>query len=300
MHYSKVNCNFAAIKFSPMSKITRFHYSSKKVKSLVGMPSGLPIVSRDVSVASFSEIPVRCYFTRDEMAMIPRSHYKVKILGKVPNVELVRGDVREDEVVFAIDLWHKMGMTLKHIRADSRKKNKKKKGGDNGGDNTPHKPSIFNSLVDEKKMADIIIEVIDKYFHGNKICEVCKVQLKLYEFCLLIHFYFCYIRILENESQLSFCTYLKNNVFGGMEKVAVRNLNHYAQKDSYSDLKRLLNSNRRNGGKPIRFCPRPELSAQKVEHFLLPPFQEIGWFFQKSPYYDELRREIEKVQLINI
>lgn len=284
-----------------MSKIASFHSSARRVKSMISLPSGHPLKFGSMPNTSISEIPVRVYLTREEMALIPRSRYGVKIIGKVPNVEIVRGDVREEEVVFTIDLWRKMGRSLKNIRAESRKKSKKKAGGDNGdGNGTPPKRSIFNCVVDEKQMADIIIEVIEKYFHDNNICEVCKVKLKLYEFCLLIHFYFSYIQILENESQLSFCTYLKNKVFGGMEKVAVRNLNHYAKKDSYIKLKNLLEDNRKNKREPIRFCPRPELSAQNVDHFLLPPFQEIGWYFQKSPYYNDLRREIEKVQRISI
>lgn len=264
------------------------------------MLNGQPLMPGGVPYVSFSDTPIRCYLTREEMAMIPKSRYKVKVIGKVLRIETVRDDVGEDEMVFAIDMWSKVGRTLKQIRADSRKKSKNKEGGDNGGNGTPPKHSIFNRLVDEKKMADIIIEVIEKYFHDNNTCEVCKVELSLNEFCLLIHFYFCYVKILENESQLSFSTFLKKKVFGGIDKVPVRNLNYYAHQNSYSKLKSILDENRKKDMKPIRFCSRPELSSRDVEHFLLPPFQEIGWYFQKSPYYDDLRREINKVQLINI
>ena len=135
-------------------------------------------------------------------------------------------------------------------------------------------------------MADCILNIVNKYFHGAKKCKICEVDLNLYDFFLLTHYYFYYIKILEKNSNLAFCDYLTKKVFAGINKIGIRNYNIYAQKEKYTNFAELLKDK-----KDIRFVNRPELPRPETEHFLLAPFQEIGWNFHHSDYYRELRRQ---------
>ena len=203
---------------------------------------------------------------------------------EIPIIE----DVRERDVIYVLDLMEKAHRTMKDIRDENRRESKKK-GGGGGGDNPPYS-GIFHRLIDEDKMANCIQHIVDNLFHGEKECEICKVSLNLYDFCLLMFFYFEYIHILKKTTQLAFCTYLRNKVYGGHDKVNVRNFNIYAKKDAYTNFHNLLKNK-----KDITFSSRPVLPRPKTEHYLLAPFQEIGWKFHYSPYFDELRHERETV-----
>jgi hypothetical protein len=237
-----------------------------------------------------------------ERSAVPRDEknmfrlYNVRVIGRLDEtyVNLVRAkdvqdSVKERDVVYVLEMTDKIRRTLKDIRNDSRKESRHNGGGGGGG--TP--PSgIFHRLVDENKMSDCILHIKDSFFHDEKECEICKKKCNLYDFFILVHFYFNYIGILEeNTSQLAFCTYLNKKVFGGNDTVNVRSYNNYTKMDVYKNFARLLSTK-----KDIRFDSRPQLSQSKPENFLLAPFQKIGWKFQHSTYFDELRREKNKVQ----
>lgn len=168
-------------------------------------------------------------------------------------------------------------------------------GDDGGGGGKPPHSSLFYRLVDEAELADCILNIVDKLFHGAKKCNICKVDLNLYDFFLLTHYYFNYIKILERNSNSAFCDYLNQKVFAGIPKIGTRNFNIYAQKEKYTNFAELLKDKQ-----DIRFVNRPELPRPKTEHFLLAPFQEIGWNFQHSGYYDKLRVERDKAKTIII
>ena len=224
---------------------------------------------------------------------IKRGLYQVRVIGRTKESEVVKDIVKEGDVVYVMDLMDKVQMTMKDIRNEARKESRAN-GGGGGGGSTPG-TRIFNRLVDEDKLADCIIQIVNKLFHGEKECEICKIGFNVYEFFLLTHYYFDYIKILEKKTQLAFCEYLNNKVFAGKNKVGVRNFNNYVKKDVYTNFEELLKNN-----KNIKFDSRPELPRPKTENRLLAPFQEIGWKFQHSDYFDKLRRQKEIVASFKI
>lgn len=214
-------------------------------------------------------------------------HWKLVPVQPETGAQNVEDAVKEGDVVYVLQLVDKLNTTLKDIREDSRKESRTHGG---GGGNTPG--NIFHRLIDEDKMSDCILHIKDSFFNAGKECEICAVKFNLYDFFMFVHLYFCYIGIMDKAiSQLAYCTYLNKKVFGGNNIVNVRNFNIYSQKDVYKNFADLLTDK-----KDIRFNSRPQMPRSATENFLLAPFQEIGWKFQHSDYFDELRREIKKVQ----
>jgi len=218
---------------------------------------------------------------------IKNGQFIAKMLHPEIGAQDVENAVKEGDVVYVLQLVDKLNTTLKDIREDSRKESRTHGG---GGGNTPG--NIFHRLIDEDKMSDCILHIKDSFFNAGKECEICAVKFNLYDFFMFVHLYFCYIGIMDKAiSQLAYCTYLNKKVFGGNNIVNVRNFNIYSQKDVYKNFADLLTDK-----KDIRFNSRPQMPRSATENFLLAPFQEIGWKFQHSDYFDELRREIKKAQ----
>lgn len=214
----------------------------------------------------------------------------------------VQDIVRERDVAKVMENFEKAHLQLKDLLIESRIDARTGGGGggdgggdDGGGGGKPPHNSIFNRLVDEDELADCILNIVDKFFHGAKECKICEVNFNLYDFFLLTQYYFNYIKILEKKSNLAFCDYLKQKVFAGLDKIGIRNYNIYAKKEKYTNFAELLNNKI-----DIRFVNRPELPRPKTDNFLLAPFQEIGWYFQHSDYFDKLRKEKDKAKSLII
>ena len=211
------------------------------------------------------------------------------MINRADGVQNVQDSVKEEDVIYVIEHLEKAHKTLRDIRDGSRKESKRIISVGGGGGGTPPNNDIFHRLVDEGKMASCILKIVDQLFHGEKECEICEIKFNVYEF------FFDYIHILENRAQLAFCNYLKKKVFGGKDKVGVRNYNNYANSDVYTNFDKILREN-----KSIKFDKRPELPRPNTENRLLAPFQEIGWKFRHSEYFGELRKEREKVQTFEL
>ena len=218
-----------------------------------------------------------------------------RVIRQVYGIQTVQDSVKEKDVDYVMEKLEKAYRILKDIRDECRKELKRTSGGGGGGGGTPPNNGIFHRLVDEGKMASCILKIVDQLFHGEKECEICEIKFNVYEFFLLTQYYFDYIHILENRAQLAFCNYLKKKVFGGKDKVGVRNYNNYANSDVYTNFDKILREN-----KSIKFDKRPELPRPNTENRLLAPFQEIGWKFRHSEYFGELRKEREKVQTFDL
>ena len=177
---------------------------------------------------------------------------------------------------------------------DERKRSRRRGG---GGGGTPPTNIVFHCLIDEDQMSDCIRHIIESYFHGEEKCKICEVELNLCDFSLLMHFFFGYIKILAKDSQLAYCTFLKDKVFSGIEKVGVRNFNIYSKKSIYTKFKKLL-ENDDNISFAVRPTITPEIKAKLLQQgeTLLPPFQEIGWKFQHTPYFVQLRKELKDMK----
>lgn len=225
-----------------------------------------------------------------ELVKLPDGTYQVKVIGMPSGIQTIQ-DISEVELVHALEMNERVHKTLRDIRAEGRKMTRFSGGGGDGG-NTPTN-KIFHRLVDEDKLADSIILTMRHFFNDEKECKICDVKFNIYDFFLMVQLYFKYIRILENDKQLPFCEYLKKKVFGGKDKVNVRNFNIYTKKETYANFAKLLEKDKEHN--QYSFESRPTLPRTKTENYLLAPFQEIGWKFQHSDYFDELRQEIENV-----
>lgn len=239
---------------------------------------------------------VICYLSKEEVAVIPKDKYVVRRVASAPTIK--DGYSREEKNAYIIKLAAKIVETATEERDAARKQLRKRRGGGGGGGGgTPPSSNIFHRFIDEDKMSDCILHIIDGYFHGGDKCTICEVDLNLYDFSLLMHFYFGYIKILAKDSQLAYCTYLKNKVFSGEDKVSVRNFNIYAKKSIYTKFKKLLEED-----DSISFDSRPTTTPSIIAKLLrqgktlLSPFQEIGWKFQYSPYFTELRKERKELE----
>ena len=260
----------------------------RKVKIILNGLKLNPVMEKAIS-RNTTRVAVYGSSHDGELINFPNGGYRVKVIS-VPSGSQTIKDVSEGEVVYALEMTERIQRTLRDIRAESRKNSSH--GGGGGGGNTPTS-RIFHRLVDEDKLADCIILIVRHFFQGEKECKICDVEFNLYNFFLLVQFYFKYIRILVNDKQLPFCKYLKKKVFGGKDKVNVRNFNIYSNKDAYTNFAKLLADDTNN--EKYRFDSRPTLPREKTENYLLAPFQEIGWKFQHSLYFAELRQEIENV-----
>ena len=230
--------------------------------------------------------------TKSQASNIPRDRY---VVTEISTVRVVRiGQRIEKQNAYIIKLANLIYETAKDSRDYDRKRSR-----DNGGGGEPPDSGIFNRLVDEDKLSDCILHIVDTYFHGGEKCKICEVELNLCDFCLLMYYYFEFINILENTSQQPYCTYLKNKVFSGEDRVNVRSFNNYSKKDIYKSFHKILKDKEKK--KYISFLNRPQIPLTKEEKILYPektllaPFQEIGWKFQYSPYFNELRDQKEKV-----
>lgn len=246
-------------------------------------------------VSTSSGTPQKVVVISPKGVRLKKSVYRARMINRADGVQNVQDSVKEEDVIYVIEHLEKAHKTLRDIRDESRKESKRIISVGGGGGGTPPNNDIFHRLVDEGKMASCILKIVDQLFHGEKECEICEIKFNVYEFFLLTQYYFDYIHILENRAQLAFCNYLKKKVFGGKDKVGVRNYNNYANSDVYTNFDKILREN-----KSIKFDKRPELPRPNTENRLLAPFQEIGWKFRHSEYFGELRKEREKVQTFEL
>lgn len=233
---------------------------------------------------------VKCIVSPREIEELKKRHFRIKVIGRITGVQYIQDSVKEGDIGYVIEIQRKALRTLMVMREDCRKV-AQTCGGGGGGGGTPQN-CIFHRLVDEDKMADCILDFKEKLFHENKECEIFGKKCNIYDFFTLTHFYFKYIGIMDEEiSQLAFCKYVNTKVFGGNNTVNVRNFNNYANMDAYKNFDKLLSHN-----KDLRFDNHPQSSKSETGNFLMAPFQEVGWKFQHSNYFRELKREQIRVQ----
>ena len=236
---------------------------------------------------------------RRRINYLRRVFMRAKLKTGIKDVE---DSIKEKDVAEVNEYLAKVQQKVKDMLLETRKDGRNGRngnggsgGGGGGGGETPPESGIFNRLIDEDKLADSILNIVNKEFHGKEECEICEIKLNIYDFFLLTHYYFKYIHILERTSQLAYCDYLNNKVFAGMHKVVTKSFNLYSKKGKYTNFVKLLEEK-----KDITFNSRPKLPRPKEENFLLAPFQEIGWKFQHSDYFGELRRQQKIVESFNI
>ena len=229
---------------------------------------------------------VICVATRREIANIPRNQYVVKILR--PLRSLYRGDKMEERLVVMIKHVELLKKEIESLRYDYRIRKR-----NGGGDGLP--PSnLFYEPIDEGKMADCILKNVNKFFHDDETCTILDKEYNRMEFCVLVHIYFKYIGILKNKSRLSFSTYLQFWVFAGKSEFGERTYNTYANKDIFKNLEKELSNTK------VSFRFHPEQPKVPDGKFLMRAFQEIGYAFHHSDYFDELRELNKTMQCFDI
>lgn len=141
---------------------------------------------------------------------------------------------------------------------------------------------IFLPPVDAGKMSDCIKKIVLDIFGDGDKGKICDRDIKLVEFCLLMHFYFRRIKILENTSRQPFCEYLENYVFEDESRFTAKTFNNYANETNY---KRTDEDFTNAARLSINFKVHPTRKGT-----LQDAFHEVGYFFHNSPYFDELRK----------
>lgn len=147
---------------------------------------------------------------------------------------------------------------------------------------TPHAESgIFYKPINDDALSDCILEIIGHYFKTGDTTKILGREYKLVTFCVLMHFYFIRIGIIENRSRKPFSNFLTKNVFGEEEKFSVKTFNNNA--NELADVEQDFTE---HGRLKIDFNVRPNPSGKPVQD----AFHEIGYAFHHSHYFEELRK----------
>ena len=151
----------------------------------------------------------------------------------------------------------------------------------NPPDNDPPGGDIFLPPVDAGLMSGCIKKIILAVFCDGDKGMICNREIKLVEFCLLMHYYFIRIKILKNTSRQPFCEYLENYVFTDQSRFTAKTFNNYANNTNYKKMEKVFTSEEKQD---IDFKKHP-ITDGTIKDF----FHEIGYFFYNSPYFEELR-----------
>lgn len=211
-----------------------------------------------------------------------RLRYQRIIIRRKAHTRYGRYSVSGDgtrEFTTVISLLHQIQHHVETIYYENRELNR----------NNPNNPSpikdIFLMPIDAGRMSDCIKKIVLDVFGNDDKGKICNREIKLVEFCLLMHYYFIRIKILENTSRQPFCEYLEKYVFADQSRFTAKTFNNYANEDKYKKAEQDFTEAKRLD---INFKkhPTPNGTLQDV-------FHEIGYIFHNSPYFDELR-EIRK------
>ena len=212
--------------------------------------------------------------TQAQIDSIPRDKFAVAVIGPVklvPSFVVVPGTGEQLFITFIahLDALQKDGDDIfAFIRNHTR----------NGDDNIPPENEMFLPTIDDNKMSDCIMHVVIHFFGNNDKIKLHGHEYKLSEFCVLIHYYFLRINVLNKKGRQPFCKYLEDKVFCNKLKFTAKTFNNYAAEhkhENLTDTKAL----------PINFSFPPNEKEQLFHR----AFHEVGWNFHNSPYFAELR-----------
>jgi hypothetical protein len=264
--------------------------------------------------------------TQSQIAAIPKDQYVVDVLGPAKSVRIANavarytaqrqkhgqrnttsksfmafskkqtlrdrilgGGGKEQTFTTLIQLIETVRAQAQQLQDQDRLLRRKLKSG-NGG---PPDSGIFYPPIDEDEMADCIFMVIDQYFHGEAIGNVCGQDYSLAQFCVLTHCFFRRTKLLQNSSQQPFCIYLNNKVFGGEEKFTVKTFNNYANRNDFQTIEpELIDPSRLK----TNFVLHPTADGNSLKE----AFQEIGWAFLHSEYFSRLKTQKENMKNFGI
>ncbi len=140
---------------------------------------------------------------------------------------------------------------------------------------------IFLTPIDEGKLSDCIKKIILDVFGDGDKGKICDREIKLVEFCLMMHYYFLRIKILKNTSRQPFCDYLEKYVFADESRFTAKTFNNYANNDNYKKVEPIFTDEERLH---INFKTHPTPDGTLKDFF-----HEVGYYFYNSSYFGELR-----------
>ena len=139
---------------------------------------------------------------------------------------------------------------------------------------------LFLLPIDLGGMTGCIKKAIAHFFNGKEVCKICGMEFKLVAFCLFMHYYFIRIKILKNQTHTPFCNYLLDCVLPGMpDTFTSRTFINYA--NDYKDYEEEFT---KPGELGINFNVHPKSTGTFQD-----AFHEIGYYFHKSEYFEQLR-----------
>lgn len=231
----------------------------------------------------YNPVVVR-FMTRSELAAIPRDRYHVRVI-RVATTHQKKGEFEgEEELLVAITNSEQLTKHLKSIRYRIRL------GKDDGGGSEPPSDNPFKEPIDQHKIADSIIQVMDDFFHGEDKCTIYYRDFSKMEFCVLMHIFFKKINFLKKETRLQFSKFMQDHVFAGKSGF-IRSYNTYADKAIYKAFDKQLDINQYDfKNHPVPPEKKPIDYHQCLILELSMAFQEIGRAFQKTAYFKELKK----------
>ena len=243
--------------------------------------------------------------TRQQIAAIPRDKYAVRVIAQITppsttrkapkvskrvrarhhhfypilrsrNCKKKRSKTKfEEEWMVMIELMKQVHVQFNKVEQAYRESQLNH----GGGDDTPPEFDIFRSPIDEDKMADCILNVKEGFFGCHDTCTIGKKECNITDFCLLVHFAFRKMNLLNNYFRKPFCEYLQTKVLMNDEKLKVKNFNNYANSQAYKKLEKDL----------AHECFNLEERLPKHENPLFLACHDIARAFHESKYFSQLR-----------
>lgn len=251
------------------------------------MPTGtVPKTVRKLSYEKYNPVVFRV-MKRSELDAIPRDRYDVKVIKVIVPLHETGEVEGEEELLVAITNSEQLTKRLKTLRQNMRIRIRD----NNGGGGNPPSSNPFREPIDQHKMADCILQVMDDFFHGEDKCTICDKEFSNMEFCVMTHIFLKKIHFLKKETRLQFSKFAQKRVFAGKSGF-IRSYNTYAGKDIYKDFEKQLDIKQFNfKNHPVPIPPEKKSTDfhQRMIQDMSLAFQEIGRAFQKSPYFKELK-----------
>ena len=232
---------------------------------------------RKIILPTLSNPVVVQRLTRQQIAAIPRDKYAVRVIRHFAyrnrKNRIKKGGLHE-ELVVVVKIIKQAQSLLDEIHSKYQTLNTT-----GGGGNIPPEFDIFRSPIDEDKMADCIFKVKEGFFGCHDTCTIGKKECNITDFCLLVHFAFRKMNLLNNYFRKPFCEYLQAKVLMNDEKLKVKNFNNYANSKAYKKLEKDL----------AHECFNLEERLPKHENPLFLTCHDIARAFHESKYFSQLR-----------
>ena len=246
--------------------------ANASLQSVTDLSSCLPTESSPAVV---------CQLTRRQIEAIPRDRYSVFVIDHLfPVHRIDPSPSLEEQVKVLITLIDQVKESGESLLVSSRRRDRDK--GSGGGGKPPVNP--FLPPITADAMSDCIAGVIFSFFEGSDSCTICNRKLNLKEFCVMMHVFFREIGILENESRSAFSEFLNQSVLTDGERFTTKTFNNYAENNAFKRFCSELEHHK------VRFDGHPVVMHKSDLSILRLPFQEIGYTFLHTHYFERLRK----------